>query len=88
MEGIPARIMERMIRLGIASNRTEAIRLAFLDYEEHHKVLEGKKFESNDEEEFYSRVTAESNQDIWDNEQDEKMVQWYLERLKDERKKK
>ena len=38
LEGFPEEILKRMVELGIASNKTEAIRLALMDYNEHHRV--------------------------------------------------
>jgi hypothetical protein len=81
LEGVPVRIINDIIRSGKAANKTEALRVALLDYEHHHPHSKFKKSEIDEEEEFYHRAAAESNQDIWDNEKDEKMVQWYLERL-------
>lgn len=38
LEGIPEEIIENMIKVGIASTKTEAIRAAILDYREHHPL--------------------------------------------------
>jgi|SRR3989339_71317 len=80
-EGDPAKIIELMIKKGRASNRTEALRLAIMDYNNHHQVLD-KKDNYEDEERFYQANQAETNKEIWDNEKDEKMVQWYEEQIK------
>ena len=41
LEGIPEQIVENMIATGIASTKTEAIRAAILDYNEHHPLRTG-----------------------------------------------
>ena len=38
LEGFPEEILEEMVHKGIASNKTEAIRLALLHYNEHYKI--------------------------------------------------
>ncbi len=38
MDGFPEHLINRMIELGLASTKTEAIKLAILDYNEHHKI--------------------------------------------------
>ncbi len=39
-KGIPEEIINTMIIKGLASNKTEAIRLTVLDYENNHQLLE------------------------------------------------
>jgi predicted DNA-binding protein len=38
LDGFPEHLIERMIELGLASNKTEAVKLAILDYNHHHKI--------------------------------------------------
>jgi hypothetical protein len=49
LEGIPERIVEKMINMGIAATKTEAVRIAILDYDEHHlknlQVIEKQELE-------------------------------------------
>ena len=83
MEGIPVQIMERMIELGLASNKTEAIRLALLDYNEHHPIVEKfKKQKIDEEEEFYQALVRESNKSVWDNPKEDEAEKWYEEQYK------
>ena len=82
MEGIPVQIMERMIELGIASNKTEAIRLALLDYNEHHPIVEHfKKPQTDDEEEkaAWLAIAQESLKKVWDNPKDETRYRKFAE---------
>ena len=36
--GIPEEIINEMLAKKIATNRTEAVRLAIMDYNEHHQI--------------------------------------------------
>jgi hypothetical protein len=38
LEGFPEHLIHRMMELGLASSKTEAVKLAVLDYNEHHKI--------------------------------------------------
>lgn len=38
LQGIPEDIISEMLVKGIATNKTEAIRLAIMDYNEHHQL--------------------------------------------------
>ena len=38
LEGFPEHLIEKMIELGLASSKTEAVKLAVLDYNEHHNI--------------------------------------------------
>ncbi len=38
LEGFPEHLIERMMELGLASSKTEAVKLAVLDFNEHHKI--------------------------------------------------
>lgn len=38
LEGFPEEILEEMVNKGIASNKTEAVRLALLHYNEHFGI--------------------------------------------------
>ena len=87
MEGIPVEIMDGMIKLGVSSNKTEALRLALLDYDEHHDIIKKlreqlKKSEIDEEEKFYEALVRESNKSVWDNPKDEEAAKWYEEQIK------
>ena len=47
LEGFPESILHKMIDIGIASNKTEAIRLALIDYNEHHDIKDIKQYEED-----------------------------------------
>ena len=38
LEGFPEEVINEMLNKKIATNKTEAIRLAIMDYSEHHKL--------------------------------------------------
>jgi hypothetical protein len=80
-EGEPARIIELMIEKGRASNRTEAIRLAILDYNNHHPILEKKesisKKEDEEERTGWSSLNKESLKRVWDNPKDDEVWNKY-----------
>ncbi len=44
LEGLPEEILEEMVHKGIASNKTEAIRLALLHYNEHFGIRVMKQY--------------------------------------------
>jgi len=48
LEGFPEEVINRMIARGMASNKTEAVRLTVLDYNEHHRVINTTKQELED----------------------------------------
>lgn len=51
LEGIPEDIIDEMLKAGIAASKTEAIRIALLDYNEHHPLKKiGKPKRGEDEE--------------------------------------
>lgn len=80
MEGIPVKIMERMIELGLASNKTEAIRLALLDYNEHHPILEKFKkqqIEEVEEKAAWLAIAQDSLKKVWDNPKDDEVWSKY-----------
>ena len=61
LDGFPETILNRMVELGIASNKTEAIRLALMDYNEHHCL---KKIERYVEDEMAIRKMGEIDKQI------------------------
>jgi len=61
--------IEEIIRLGRASTRTEAIRLAILDYRHHH---------IKEEVETPLEFTVFANRDIWEDEREDKIWRKYL----------
>ena len=70
--GEVAETIDEIIKRGRAASRTEAIRIAVLDYRSHH-LQEEKK----DEEEL-RRFTARANRDIWEDEKEDKVWAKYL----------
>jgi hypothetical protein len=83
LEGFPEEILNEIVHRGIASNKTEAVRIMILHYNEHFgiKPLIPVK-QIDDEEKFYQKASAHANKDVWDNEADEKMSQWYLKKAR------
>ena len=82
LTGEAANAVEELVRRGYGANKTEAIR---------HAVLECKHLEQEritEDEVFNRKMSAYANRDIWDNKEDEKMAQWYMNRSKHESKKK
>jgi hypothetical protein len=61
--------IDEIIKLGRASTKTEAIRLAILDYRHHH-IRE----EAGESLEF----TAHANRDIWEDKNEDKVWRKYL----------
>jgi len=61
--------IEEIIKLGRASTKTEAIRLAILDYRHHH---------IKEETEAPLEFTAFANRDIWEDEKEDKIWRKYL----------
>ncbi|MEW5997124.1 MAG: hypothetical protein AB1657_06075 [Candidatus Micrarchaeota archaeon] len=73
--GDVAETIEMIISRGRAASKTEAIRLALLDYRERH--LEDKEIER-----FFRDATVESFNRAWDNPADEKAAEWYRKNAK------
>lgn len=69
--GEVAQTIETIIKKGRAATRTEAIRLAILDYRTHHLQIE------KDEEEL-REFTAGANRDIWEDKEEDKIWAKYL----------
>ena len=65
--------IEEIIKLGRASTKTEAIRLAILDYRHHH---------IKEEVEAPVEFTAYANRDIWEDENEDKVWKKYLKEAK------
>lgn len=70
-----AETIDMIIARGRAASKTEAIRIALLDYREHH--LEDKEIEK-----FFRDATVESFNRAWDNPADEKAAEWYKKNAK------
>jgi len=69
--GEVAETIDEIIKRGRAASRTEAIRLAILDYRQHHLK------EQKDEEELRG-FTAGANRDIWEDKEEDKVWAKYL----------
>ncbi|MFH1261572.1 MAG: hypothetical protein ABII39_06525 [Candidatus Micrarchaeota archaeon] len=83
LEGLPEEVVNELVNKGIASNKSEAIRLVILHYNEHFGITPLNREKKIDEDErFYQKINAHANKDVWDNDADEKMSQWYLKRAK------
>ena len=78
LTGEAERTVDEIIKRGYAANKTEAIRHAIIECKDKH--LSKEEFDEN--EKFYRRMSAYANRDVWDNEEDEKMTQWYLKKVK------
>ncbi|MEM3031106.1 MAG: hypothetical protein QXH27_05205 [Candidatus Micrarchaeia archaeon] len=48
LSGIVERVIEDMIARGYAASKTEAIRIALLDYLHHHLMREGERMSEED----------------------------------------
>jgi hypothetical protein len=55
LEGVPEEIINSMIRAGIASTKTEAVRIALLDYAEHHPL---ERYSKGKEDEADKRIQS------------------------------
>ena len=86
LEGLPEDVVTGLVQNGIASNKSEAIRLMILHYNEHFDIVpltKTKRMPIDEEKFFYQKMTASTNQEIWNNEADEKMSQWYIKQTRD-----
>jgi len=75
LEGIPEEIIEEMIKAGIASTKTEAIRAAILDYNEHHPL---KKFGIEEEKETDVRLQLSGWKEYLKDEKEDAVWNKYL----------
>jgi len=80
--GEPAEIIEQMIKNGRAANRTEAIRLALLDYNQHHPVIASKLPSPktptiSEESASWLSIAETSLKKIWDNPKDDEVWSRY-----------
>lgn len=69
--GDVAETIEEIIKRGRAATRTEAIRLAILDYRHHHF-----------EDESLEQISSYANRDIWEDEKEDKVWAKYLNEKK------
>jgi len=74
--GDVADTIDMIIARGRAASKTEAIRIALLDYREHH--LE----EDREIERFFREAGEESLRRAWDNPADKKAAEWYKKNAK------
>lgn len=61
LEGYPEDVINQMISNGIATNKTEAIRLAIMDYNEHHKI---KRFSEEELDELAVKKMQQIDKEI------------------------
>jgi len=73
--GDVAETIEMIISRGRAASKTEAIRIALLDYRDRH--LEDKEIGK-----FFRDATVESFNRAWDNPADDKAAEWYKKNAK------
>lgn len=71
--GEVAETIEEIIKKGLAASRTEAIRLAILDYKHHHLDQEEKDI---------IEFSSYANRDIWTDEKEDKVWAKYLKEEK------
>lgn len=71
--GDVAETIEEIIKRGRAATRTEAIRLAILDYRHHHFG----------EEESIKHISTYANRDIWEDEKEDAVWAKYLKEKKE-----
>ena len=91
-EGLVAETIEEIVRSGRAASKTEAVRLALLDYREHHlenrlnhpeKIHNNQRnqksinFTEEQEKRGWSIIAEKSLRKIWDNESDDKVWNKY-----------
>jgi hypothetical protein len=87
--GDVADTIEEIIKRGRAATRTEAIRLAVLDYRHHHldekssRVRDNKSRNLKNEEESIKQLSAYANRDIWEDEKEDKVWLKYLSEEKE-----
>lgn len=74
--GDVAETIEMIIARGRAASKTEAIRIALLDYRDRH--LE----EDREIEKFFRDATVESFNRAWNNPSDNKAAEWYKKNAK------
>jgi hypothetical protein len=67
-----------MIKAGIASTKTEAIRMAIMDYREHHRSYLAQK----DEDEADKKLQMTGWRDYLEDEKEDKVWNKYLEEEK------
>ncbi|HQT44844.1 MAG TPA: hypothetical protein PLO51_02615 [Candidatus Micrarchaeota archaeon] len=69
LEGLTEEIINELVSRKIASNKTEAIRMAILHYNEHYDIKPIKKYI---EEEAWQSASEKSLEKIWNNKKDDK----------------
>jgi Arc/MetJ-type ribon-helix-helix transcriptional regulator len=76
-KGVVADTIDEMIRSGMAASRSEAIRLAIIDYRHHHLLDK-----SRSEDDSFLDLGRRSLAKELDNSKDENAAEWYLKQLK------
>ena len=80
IEGLPEEVVNELVHKGIASNKTEAIRLIILDYNDHHGIKPISQFikdQHRKEKEEWLTVSEKSLKKIWDNQKDDNVWSKY-----------
>ena len=77
LKGAPVKIIERMINAGIASSSEEAIRIAILDYAEHHS-LERLKRSMDEEKEADMKIQFFGWKEYLEDEKEDEVWNKYL----------
>ena len=76
LEGIPEEIIEEMIKAGVAATKTEAIRIALLDYISHHSLKRKNNKENEDND--YSRLQSTGWNEYLKDEKEDLVLNKYL----------
>ncbi len=80
IEGLPEEIVNELVHKRIASNKSEAIRLMILDYNEHHGIKKISQYiqESfQDEKSEWLAASQKSLEKVWDNKKDDEVWSKY-----------
>jgi hypothetical protein len=81
LEGVPERIINDMIHAGIAATKTEAIRIALLDYVEHHP-LENYQMSKKQEDSADKKIQWFGMKEYLEDEKEDEVWNKYLEEEK------
>ena len=80
IEGLPEEIVNELVDKGIASNKTEAVRIMILDYNEHHGIKKISQYiqdSSQKEREEWQALSEKSLKRVWDNKKDDEVWSKY-----------
>ncbi|MEK6979087.1 MAG: hypothetical protein AABW86_02605 [Candidatus Micrarchaeota archaeon] len=83
LAGLPEDVVNELVHRGIASNKSEAIRLMILHYNEHYGIKPINQLKNEDDEEkAWQMVSEQSLSEALDNSKDQEAAKWYEEQFK------